>query len=98
MVRNLRIGSLGQFFGAVLCFIRQRIQPDLLDHGEQAVATGGREVVFQSDLLDEIEIGIEYLLRCMSAEHADEQGDDALHYQRVTFGRKPDFPVIEVGL
>ena len=52
----------------------------------------------QSDAVDEIEVGIENLLRSVSAEHADEQCHNALHYQCVALCGEPQCPVTVVGL
>ena len=55
-------------------------------------------MLLQTDLLDEVEVGIEYLLRRMIAQHADQQGHDALDDERVTLGGEADFAVGIVGL
>ena len=67
----------------LLCAESQRINAHLLDHCYKSVGAGGREVFFQTYLFDEIEVGIEYLLRRVIAEYADEQGHDALYDQCV---------------
>ena len=55
--------------------IGQCVGLDLLHHGQQAVGARGRKMLFQSYAVDEIEVGIEYFLRCVPADDADEQGD-----------------------
>ena len=50
-------------------------------------------MLLQTDLLDEIQVGIKDLLWGMVAEHTDEQGHDALHDQRVALGREMDLAV-----
>jgi len=55
-------------------------------------------VLLQSDGLDEVKVGIQYLLRRMAAEHADEQRHDALHYQRVALCLEPHDAAFIVGL
>ena len=59
------------------------VHPHLLDHSQEAVAAGGRQVFPQADLLDEVEVGIEDFLWGMVAEHADEQTDNAFHDEGV---------------
>ena len=45
----------------------------LLYHCQKTVGTGGREVLAEANLLDEVEVGIEDFLWGMVAEHTDEQ-------------------------
>ena len=52
--------------------ISQSVCLHLLEHRKQSVATGRREMFTQSDALDEIEVCIQYLLRRMVAENANE--------------------------
>ena len=40
----------------------------------------------QSYLVDEVKVGVEYLLWCMTAENLNEQGNDTLGYKRVAVG------------
>ena len=55
-------------------------------------------MLFQADFIDKIEVGIEYLLGRMVAQHTDEQGHDALHDEGVALGREMDTAVGIVGL
>ena len=65
------------------CLESQGIHAHLLHHRHEAVAAGGGEVLLQSYLVDEVEVGIENLLRCGIAQHTDEQRDDAFHDERI---------------
>ena len=49
---------------------RERIEPHLFDHRQQAVRARGREVGAQADGVDEIEVGVEDLLRRAPVQHA----------------------------
>ena len=53
----------------VLCFIGKGVEPHLLYHGYEAIAAGGGEVLFESYLLDEVEVGIGNLLGSMPGEN-----------------------------
>ena len=55
-------------------------------------------MVLQSDGVDEVEVGVENLLRRGVAEHADEQGHDALHDEGVALGGEVEAPVAVVGM
>ena len=68
----------------------ERVHLHLFEHGEEAVAAGGREVFAQAYLFDEVEVGIKNLLWRMVAEDADEQGDNALDNQGVALCLKVD--------
>ena len=53
----------------------------------------------QTDVLDEVEVGIQDVVGCLIVQHADEQGDDALHNQRITLCLKVNLPFWrEIGL
>ena len=66
--------------------VGQSIGLHLFEHGKEAVAAGGGEVIAKANTLDEIEVGIENFLWRMVAENADEEGDDALDDQGVALG------------
>ena len=55
-------------------------------------------MVAQPDALDEIQVGVEDFLWCVSVEHTDEQGDDAFHDEGVALCREHDFAIHKVGL
>ena len=55
-------------------------------------------MIAQSDLVDEIKVGIEDLLRRVIAQHLDEQGDDALHDQRIAVGGEHQPAIHHVAL
>lgn len=55
-------------------------------------------MVFQSDALDEIQVGIENLLRSMSAQYADKQSDDSLHDESIALGSEHNLTVHIVSL
>ena len=42
----------------------------LLEHGYEAVAAGRGEVLAQTDTVDEVEVGIEYVGRSLVRKHA----------------------------
>ena len=52
---------------------RQGIQSYLLYHGQQAVAARRTEVFFQSYAVDEIQVGVENLVRCVTAQDPYQQ-------------------------
>ena len=78
--------------------VRQRVQFHLLDHREQSVGPGGREVLPEPDPVDEIEVRVDDLLRRAAAEHADQQRDDPFGDDRVAVGRKVNFAVAQLGV
>ena len=53
-------------------------------------------MLFQSDTVDEVKVGIENLLRRMSAQHPHQQVHNTFYNQRVAFGAEhdPSFPVV----
>ena len=57
-----------------------------LHHSHKTVAACGREVFAQADAVDEVEVGVEYFLRGVSAEHAYEQCDNAFDDEGVALG------------
>lgn len=74
------------------------VHAHLFHHGQQAVATGGREVLLQADAGDEVEVGGKNFVRRVPGEHLDEQGDDTLYNESVALGLEDDFAVLFVGL
>ena len=74
----------------LLCAESQRINAHLLDHCYKSIGAGGRKMLLQTYLFDEIEVGVEYLLRGVIAEYADEQGHDALDDQGVALSAEVD--------
>ena len=52
----------------------------------------------QTDLVNEVKVSIEDLLRRMAADHLYEQGDDALDDERVAVGSKHELAVDKVAL
>ena len=75
-------------FHSLLRAESQRINPHLLHHCYKSVASRGRQMLLQSNLFYEVEIGIENLLRRMAAEHTNQQRDDALHDQCIALSLK----------
>ena len=43
-------------------------------------------MLFQANLLNEVEVGIQDVIRCLVVEHTDEQGDDTTLYPDYTYG------------
>ena len=66
----------------------------LFDHGGEAVGACGREVLFESYLVDKGEVGVEDVLRCLAVEGADEERDDAFGDDGVAVGLEPEFAVV----
>ena len=89
MVRSLRM---------ICLLIGQCVEAYLLHHGEQAVAAGGREVVFQSDAVDEVEVGRENVVGCLSIKYAQEQGHDAFHNECIALCLQVDVSVAQFGI
>ena len=65
------------------------VEPDLFDHGGEAIGTGGGEVFFEAYLVNEMEVGGEDVLWCLSVECADEEADDAFGDDGVAVGTEP---------
>lgn len=60
------------------------IESYLLYHGGEAVGTCWAEVILQSYVADEVEVGIEDVVWCLSVEDSDEECYDALDDEGVT--------------
>ena len=66
----------------VLCHFRfecQRIHAHLLHHRQKSVATGRREVVLQSDSLDEVEFVFQDFIRSVAGYDLNQEGDDTFY-------------------
>ena len=50
---------------------RQGILAHLLEHGHEPIAAGGGEVLAQADTVDEIQVSVHNLFRCVPAQHMD---------------------------
>lgn len=57
----------GRFRRSLFGLEGQSVHLHLPEHGRQAVASGGGKMLFQSDTADEVKVGVENLLRGMSA-------------------------------
>ena len=86
------------FFALLLRRITQGVGLDLLHHGEQTIGTGGREVVFKADGINEMQVGLYDFGRRVVTYHPDKQGDDAFGDKRVAVGREHKTTVYEVAL
>ena len=75
-----------EFFALLLRRITQGIGLDLLHHGEQTVGTGGREVVFKADGINEMQVALCDFCGRVVAYHPDKQGDNALGNKRIAIG------------
>ena len=75
-----------------------RIEAHLLYHGYQSVRTGGREVLFETYLLDKVQICVKYLLRCMVIQDLNQQGDNAFDNDGITLSLEVDLATHEVCL
>ena len=74
-----------------LCFrllglVSQGVHANLLDHRQETVAAGWAEVVLQTNLLYEIEVGIHNLCWSMTAQHTNQEGDDSLYDKSIAIG------------
>ena len=74
------------------------IESHLLDHRHQSIRTGGRQVLFQTDLIDEMEISIQNLLRSMIGKYPNQQADNAFDNDRITLPSEVDPSIHIVGL
>ena len=73
----------------------QRVHAHLLDHCHQAVRASRAEVLFQADLFNEVKIGIQYFLRGVVGQDADQQRDDPFDDYRIALAFEQD-PAIYV--
>ena len=71
-----------------LCLKGEGIHAHLLHHSHQSVAAGGGEVFLQPHPLDEVEVGGKNVVRSLSREHAQQQGDDTFHDDGIAVGSK----------
>ena len=55
-------------------------------------------MLLQAYLLDEIQVGIQNLVRGMVGHHLDEQGDDAFYDQGITLGLELQATVLNIAL
>ena len=74
------------------------IHAHLLDHGQQAVAARGREVLLETYGVDEVQVGVENLLRRAAVHHTHEQCRDAFGYYGVAVGRIVYLAVLHAGV
>ena len=68
------------------CLIGQCIEAHLLDHGNEAVAAGGREMLLEAYLFYEVEVGIGDVFGCVAGENLDQEADDTLDDEGVALG------------
>ena len=81
-----------------LCAESERIEVHLLDHGHQSVRTGGAEVFLQTDAVDEVEVGVENLLRRVVRQDTDQKGNNTLHDDGIALTLKVNLSVHVIGL
>ena len=75
-----------------------RIEAHLFHHSDQSVGSGGREVLFESYLLDEVQIRIENLLRSVIAQYLNQQGYNAFDDNGIALSLEVDLAIHEVCL
>ena len=69
----------------MLCLIGKGIEAHLLHHSHESIATGGGEMLLESNLLDKVEVGIGNLFSGVPGEHLDQKAHDTLHDERIAF-------------
>lgn len=77
---------------------RDGVESHLLNHRHESVRAGGREVLLETDSLNEIEVGIDDFLRRVAGEDLDQQGDNAFDDDSVALALEDDLPVYVIGL
>lgn len=80
------------------CLIGQCIEAHLLDHGDEAIAAGGREVLLEAYLLDEVEVGIDNLFGGVAGENLNQEAYDAPDNEGIALGLEHEAAVYLVGL
>lgn len=80
------------------CLIGQCIEAHLLDHGNEAIAAGGREVLLEAYLLDEVEVGIDNLFGGVAGEDLHQKADDALDDEGIALGLEHEAAIYLIGL
>ena len=76
----------------------QGIHLHLLEHGQQTIGTCWGEMFPQTNLLNEIKVGIKYILRRLVVEHTKQQGHNALNYQCIALGLELHLAIHQVCL
>ena len=76
----------------------QRVHAHLLDHCHQAVRAGRAEMLFQADLFNEVKIGIQYFLRGVVGQDADQQRDDPFDDYRIALAFEQDLAIYVIRL
>ena len=76
----------------------QRVHAHLLDHCHQAVRASRAEVLFQADLFNEVKIGIQYFLRGVVGQDADQQRDDPFDDYRIALAFEQDLAIYVIRL
>ena len=75
-----------------------RVEAHLAQHGHQTVAACGAEVAAEAYAVDEIEVGVEDVVRRLIAQHTYQQSYDALYYHGVGVGAENYFALrVELG-
>ena len=60
----------------------------MFQHGQETVAARWREVLTQAYLLDEVQVGVQYLVGSVPRKHTDEERYYTFYYKCVAFGAK----------
>ena len=68
----------------------KRIQAHLLKHREKPIGTCGRQMLAQSDIVDEMKIGVKDIIGSLVIKHLDKKRYYAFHYYCVRIGRIAD--------
>ena len=82
----------------LLGLVGKGVHANLLDHRQKTVAAGWTQMVFQTNLLYEIEVGIHNLGWGMTAQYTDEEGDDALYDERIAVGCEYELAIYIIAL
>ncbi len=83
--------------GLSLCLlglVSQGVHTNLLDHRQKTIAAGRTQMVLQTNLLYEIEVGIHNLGWSMTAQHTNQEGDDSLYDKRIAIGCEYELAIL----
>ena len=78
--------------------VLQRHSLDGVDHRDQSVGSGRREILLKTYLVDESEIVRGDLFRCADRIEIDQKGDNAFRDDSVAVGLEPKFSVLQAPI
>ena len=83
----------------MFCLKSKSIETHLLYHGEQTVGAGGRQVFRKADVINEMEIGIQDVVRSLVVKHLNQKRNYTFDDYRVGISRIVDLPFwCEIGV